>query len=43
MEYQKPEIEMIWLNLENIICSSLDGEGSGDGENVGGDGSQPWE
>jgi hypothetical protein len=43
MEYQKPKTELIWLNEEDIVRTSLTDEGEGDDGNIGGDGSQPWE
>lgn len=45
MEYQKPKIEIMVLNEEDIVRTSLTDEGDGDGGSVGGDGNnpQPWE
>ena len=43
MEYQKPKIEIMVLNEEDIVCTSLTDEGEGDGNNVGGNGTNPWE
>jgi len=43
MEYKKPKMEILCLNLEDIVRTSLTDGGSGDHEGVGGDGTQPWE
>ena len=44
MKYQKPEIEIMWLDVEDIVRTSLTDGGYGDNnETVGGDGKQPWE
>jgi hypothetical protein len=43
MEYQQPEMEITLLNTNIVRTSSLAGETGGTGENVGGDGTQPWE
>lgn len=44
MKYEKPELEIMeWKNLDVITQSQLDGEGSGGGDDYGGDGKYPWE
>jgi len=44
MEYQKPKIELIALEAEDIVRTSLTDGGHGDNEEqVGGDGTKPWE
>jgi len=42
MKYEKPMIEVILFGNENIVRTSLIGEGSGGGPEVGGDGDQDW-
>ena len=43
MKYQKPEIEIMSIDVEDIVRTSLTGEESGDNDGLGGDGKQPWE
>ena len=43
MKYQEPTMEIMWLEMETIVRTSLTGEGSGGGNDVGGDGTHPWE
>ncbi len=44
MKYQKPKIELIVLEAEDIVRTSLTDGGYGDNdEQVGGDGTKPWE
>ena len=43
MKYQEPTMEIMWLKMETIVHTSLTGESSGSGNDVGGDGTNPWE
>ena len=43
MEYQKPKIEIISIDVDDIVRTSLTDGGNGEGDNLGGDGKQPWE
>lgn len=43
MRYEKPILESIELEVEDIVRTSLTDGGSGDNDGLGGDGSQPWE
>ena len=43
MRYEKPILESIELEVEDIVRTSLTDGGIGDNDGLGGDGSQPWE
>ena len=43
MQYEKPILERIVLDVEDIVRTSLTDGGFGDNDGLGGDGSQPWE
>lgn len=42
MQYDRPIMELIVFKTEDVIRTSLTGEGSGGGPEVGGDGDQDW-
>ena len=43
MQYEKPILECMKLEVEDIVRTSLTDEGYGDNDGLGGDGKQPWE
>lgn len=43
MRYEKPTIEITYLDTEDVIRTSLNVEQGGGGSNEGGDGTSPWE
>lgn len=43
MEYQEPKMDITYLDVETIVYTSLTGESSGGGIDVGGEGAHPWE
>ena len=44
MKYETPQYEVVQFLRQDVITNSQIGsESSGSGENIGGDGTQPWE